>query len=85
MARPSSKFYASQPTWTKHGVIDGVELGARITPTGTLRYTFDAGAKGADLTGTKNLVPVTLTIGGDSGTTLVKAHVDQRLAGRDDD
>jgi hypothetical protein len=28
-----------------HGVIGGVELGARITPTGTLRYTFDAGQR----------------------------------------
>ena len=58
-----------------HGVIDGVELGARITPTGTLRYTFDAGAKGANLTGTTNPVQVMLTIGGDSGATSVTAHI----------
>jgi probable HAF family extracellular repeat protein len=58
-----------------HGVIDGVELGARITPTGTLRYTFDAGAKGADLTGIKNPVQVSLTIGGDSGTKSVTALI----------
>jgi hypothetical protein len=58
-----------------HGVIDGVELGARITPTGTLRYTFDAGAKGANLTGTTNPVQVMLTIGGDSGATSITAHI----------
>jgi len=57
------------------GVIGGVELGAWITPTGTLRYTFDAGAKGANLTGTTNPVQVMLTIGGDSGTTSVTASI----------
>jgi hypothetical protein len=51
------------------------DLGARITPTGTLRYTFDAGAKGANLTGTTNPVQVMLTIGGDSGATSVTAHI----------
>jgi hypothetical protein len=40
---------------------------------GTLRYTFDAGAKGANLTGTQNTVYVTLTIGG--GATSVTAHI----------
>jgi hypothetical protein len=57
------------------GGLGGVELEARITPTGTLRYTFDAGAKGANLTGTTNPVPVTLTIGGDSGATSVTALI----------
>jgi hypothetical protein len=51
------------------------DLGARITPTGTPRYTFDAGAKGANLTGTQNAVYVTLAIGGDSGATSVTAHI----------
>jgi hypothetical protein len=60
-----------------HGVIGGVELGARITPTGTLRYTFDAGARGANLTGTTNPVQVMLTIGGDSGATSVNAFINQ--------
>jgi hypothetical protein len=60
-----------------HGVIDGVELGARITPTGTLHYTFDAGAKGANLAGTTNPVQVMLTIGGDSGATSVTAQINQ--------
>ncbi len=52
-----------------------MDLGARITPTGTLRYTFDAGAKGANLTGTTNTVYATLIIGGDSGATWVTAHI----------
>jgi YVTN family beta-propeller protein len=68
-----------------HGVIDGVDLRVLIRPTGTKRYALEAEARHADLTGTKNPVPVTLTIGGDSGTVLVKAHIDQKLAGRDDD
>ena len=59
-----------------HGVIDGVRLEALIKQTGTLRYAFDAEAKGADLTGTKNPVTVMLTIGGDSGTASVTADID---------
>jgi len=58
------------------GVIDGVKLEALIKRTGTLRYAFDAEAKGADLTGTTNPVPVTLTIGADTGTTSVTADID---------
>ncbi|MGC2224858.1 MAG: hypothetical protein WA624_22100 [Methylocella sp.] len=53
----------------------GSTRGAHITPTGTLRYTFDAGAKGANLTGTANPVQVMLTIGGDSGATSVTAEI----------
>jgi hypothetical protein len=67
------------------GVIDGVDLRVLIRPTGAKRYTLEAEARHADLSGTENPVPVTLTIGGDSGTTLVKAYIDQKLAGRDDD
>jgi hypothetical protein len=57
------------------GVINGVNLQAAITPTGTLRYAFVAAAERASLTGTVNPVPVMLTIGGDSGTTSVKALI----------
>ena len=67
------------------GVIDGVDLRVLIRPTGAKRYALEAEARHADLTGTENPVPVTLTIGGDSGTTLVKAYIDQKLAGRDGD
>jgi YVTN family beta-propeller protein len=59
-----------------HGVIDGVKLEALIKHTGTLRYAFEAEAKGANLAGTKNPVQVSLTIGGDSGTASVKADID---------
>jgi YVTN family beta-propeller protein len=57
------------------GVINGVSLKARITPTGTLRYAFHGKATGASLTGTKNPVYVTLIIGGDSGATSVTATI----------
>jgi YVTN family beta-propeller protein len=59
-----------------HGVIDGVRLEALIKRTGTLRYAFEAEAKGANLAGTKNPVQVSLTIGGHSGTASVKADMD---------
>jgi hypothetical protein len=59
-----------------HGVIDGVRLEALIKRTGTLRYAFDAEAKGANLNGTKNPVTVRLGIGVDAATTSVKADID---------
>jgi YVTN family beta-propeller protein len=62
-------------SFTFHGVIDGVRLTALIKPAGTLRYAFNASATGANLAGTKNTVYVTLTIGGDSGATSVKAQI----------
>ena len=58
-----------------HGKIGGVRLEAVITRTGTLRYAFDAEARGASLTGTTNPVPVMLTIGDDCGTTSVTAEI----------
>jgi hypothetical protein len=61
--------------FTFHGDIDGVKLKALIKPTGTLRYAFFAKARDADLTGTTNPVTVMLTIGNNSGTTSVKAHI----------
>ena len=61
--------------FTFHGVIDGVRLHALIKRTGTLRYAFDAEARHANLTGTKNPVPVMLTIGDDCGTTSVTAEI----------
>jgi hypothetical protein len=70
--------------FTFHGVINGVRLEALIKRTGTLRYAFEAEARHANLAGTTNPVPVTLTIGDDSGTTTVKAEFDDRSARRDD-
>jgi hypothetical protein len=65
--------------YTFRGVIDGVWLEAQIKPTGTLRYAFDAEAKGANLSGTTNFVQVSLGIGDDAGLTSVNAHFDRDL------
>jgi hypothetical protein len=61
-------------SYTFDGVINGVNLNAVIAPTGTLSYAFDAWATGANLTGIVNPVPVTLTIGEDTGTASVIFH-----------
>ncbi len=63
------------------GMINGVTLKVAIKHTGTLRYTFQAGAQNASLTGTQNAVYVTLAIGGGnfsnsgSGATSVTAKI----------
>jgi hypothetical protein len=49
---PTGSFKRSGRSFVFAGSVGGVDLGARITPTGTLRYTFDA--EGANLTGTTN-------------------------------
>jgi len=56
------------------GVINGVSLKARITPTATLQYAFHALATGS-LPYTVNPEYVTLIIGGDSGAISVTASV----------
>jgi hypothetical protein len=61
--------------FTFNGMIGGVGLGVRIEPIGTKRYALKAEALRPNVTGTKNPVPVTLTIGGDSGTVSVKAGI----------
>ena len=40
---------------------------------GAKRFSFQAGARNASLTGTVNPVPVTLTIGNNNGTASVSA------------
>jgi hypothetical protein len=72
---PKGSFKQSGPLFTFVGVINGVNVQALIAPTGTLRYAFAAAAEHPDLTGTKNPVPVTLTVGNDSGTKSVKALI----------
>ncbi|MGQ0446475.1 MAG: choice-of-anchor tandem repeat GloVer-containing protein [Beijerinckiaceae bacterium] len=69
--------FKKQPngSFTFQGKIHGVGIGALIKQTGTLRYLFEAQARGADLTGTANPVPVTLIIGGDSGATSLTAEI----------
>ncbi len=57
------------------GVIKGVSLNVLIKQAVTLRYFFNASATAASLTGTKNAVYVTLTIGPNSGAASVTAHI----------
>ncbi|MGH6841232.1 MAG: choice-of-anchor tandem repeat GloVer-containing protein, partial [Methylocella sp.] len=57
------------------GVINGVSLHAALAPTGANRFSFQAGAQDASLTGTANPVPVTLTVGTNSGATSVTAAI----------
>jgi uncharacterized repeat protein (TIGR03803 family) len=61
-------------------IIGSASLEALIKQTGTLRYAFQAKATGANLTGTTNPVPVTLTIGNNSGTASVTATIVPALA-----
>jgi len=64
------------------GMIGGVDLKVLIEPMGANQYAFDARARGANLTGAKNPVPVTLGIGDDSITISVKADIDKDLEAR---
>ncbi len=66
--------------FTFAGTINGVSLHAAIAPTGAKRFLFQAGAQDASLTGTANPVPVTLTIGNNSGATSVTAAIAGGLA-----
>ena len=61
--------------FTFNGKVGGVGFGVRIAPIGAKRYAMKAEALNPNLAGTKNPVPVTLTIGGDSGTVSVKADI----------
>jgi uncharacterized repeat protein (TIGR03803 family) len=71
---PGSFRKGNHGVFSFEGTIDGVSLKASIKPTVTLSYSFFAEARGANLARTKNPVPVTLTIGNNSGTTSVKAR-----------
>ena len=78
---PGSFKKNNQGDFVFSGVINGVTLKAAIKHTGTLRYTFQAGAQNASLTGTQNTVYVTLAVGGGSfsntisGATSVTAQI----------
>jgi hypothetical protein len=56
-------------------MVGGVKLEALIAPTGAKRYASMAAAQDANLTGTANPVPVTLTIGSDCATASVEAAI----------
>jgi hypothetical protein len=70
---PGSFKDIGQGIFVFRGVIGGVRLEALIAPTGSSRYALVAAAQDANLTGTTNPVPVTLTIGDDCGTASVQA------------
>ena len=72
---PGSIVETKQGFFVFAGVINGVAVQAAIEHTGTLQYAFQAKAVHANLTGTKNPVTVRLSIGVDSGTTSVTAHI----------
>ncbi|MGH6839291.1 MAG: beta-propeller fold lactonase family protein [Methylocella sp.] len=72
---PGSFIKQTDGSFTFQGKIQGVGLGALIKQRGTLRYAFEAQARGANLTGTVNTVYATLIIGGDSGATSVTAEI----------
>jgi YVTN family beta-propeller protein len=58
------------------GMIEGVDLKVLIEAKETSHYALRAEARGANLTGTRNPVPVTLGIGDDGVATSVNADVD---------
>jgi autotransporter-associated beta strand protein len=64
-----------QGPFTFKGSIDDVELNVKITRIGGAVYKFEVKGDHADLTGLANPVTVTLTIGGDSGSTTVQARI----------
>jgi hypothetical protein len=78
---PPGSFKKTGGLFTFVGVIAGVNLQAVIFPTGALRYAFLAAAERASLTGTKNPVPVMLSIGANSGMISVNARIIQLQAG----
>jgi hypothetical protein len=57
------------------GAVNGVDLEIGIALIGPKRYAFGAAAQKANLSGTAKPVPVTLSIGDDTGTTSVNAII----------
>lgn len=60
------------------GLVGGVKVLADIQPVGSRRYLVGIVGTGANLVGITNPVPVTLTIGSNTGTESVTAHIIQR-------
>jgi hypothetical protein len=76
---PAGSFMrGEEETYIFKGVIDSVQLKAKIELTGGFRYAFfHAEATGANLEGTTNPVQVSLGIGENAGLTLVEVHFDR--------
>jgi YVTN family beta-propeller protein len=72
---PPGSFKQPDGSFFFAGVVNGVSLKARITPTATLQYAFHAKATGASLAFSTKPVYVTLIISGDSGATSVTAAI----------
>jgi hypothetical protein len=68
---PGSFALTSPGTYSFFGVISGLTINAKITQTGGKSYTFQATAN-ANLSKTKSPTTVTLIIGNDTGTTMVR-------------
>ena len=62
-------------TFTFEGIVGATRLGVVITPLRGGRFGFAALGAGADLSGIANPVPFALTIGDDTGSTNVFAHI----------
>ena len=73
---PSGSFSPNRKeNYVYSGSVGTVSLNALISPQGANDYTFEFKGSGADLAGTTNLVPISLTIGNDIGTTSVNGRI----------
>ena len=72
---PARSFVEHKPGYTFEGVIDGVSLEVLIKFGSTAgSYTLLAEGRGANLKGTTNPVPVTLSIRNNTGNTKIHAE-----------
>jgi hypothetical protein len=72
---PPGSFKAVGSSFYFAGMINGVQLEVRIAPTEPKQYAFASAALNASLSGTVNPVPVTLTIGNNTGSVSVNAFI----------
>ncbi|SFK51947.1 YncE family protein [Methylocapsa palsarum] len=59
------------------GAVNTLRINAKIRPTGTLRYAFDAAAGGLEMPGITNPVQVSLEIGDYAGLAKHRAHIER--------
>jgi YVTN family beta-propeller protein len=70
---PGSFTKSPSGTYTFTGMINGVNLEVVIQPLGGKRFTLEASALNANLSGTENPVTVRLTVGNDCGPAVAEA------------
>jgi YVTN family beta-propeller protein len=80
---PAGSFKKQGANYAYEGTINGVKLGAKIVPTGTLRYNFYVTAKDLNLMGIPHLAQVSLSIGDDAGLATVTPRVERHGVIRD--